>query len=51
MKYADKLGARFTAVIGGEEIEKKKITLKNMQNGETASLSMEAAAIYGGVGK
>ena len=35
MKYADKTGARFTAVIGDEELEKGEADLRNMENGET----------------
>ncbi|MBR5721381.1 MAG: histidine--tRNA ligase [Clostridia bacterium] len=34
MKYADKTGARFTAVLGDEELEKGKADIRNMKNGE-----------------
>ena len=34
MKYADKIGAEYTAVIGDDEISAGKITLKNMKTGE-----------------
>lgn len=34
MKYANKVGALFTAVIGGSEIEEDKLTLKRMSDGE-----------------
>lgn len=34
MKYANKLGAEFTAVIGDDEIQQNKITLKRMADGE-----------------
>lgn len=46
MKYADKIKARFTAVIGGNEIENNKVTVKNMQDGtryETALTAEEIA--------
>ena len=34
MKYADKIGAEYTAVIGDDEISAGKITLKNMKTSE-----------------
>lgn len=34
MKYADKIGANFSMVIGGDEIEKGTAELKNMKTGE-----------------
>ena len=34
MKYANKLGAEFTAVIGGDEVASGEITLKNMSTSE-----------------
>ena len=45
MKYADKMGAAFTAVIGGDELANGEITLKDMRNGETAPCAMEAGAV------
>jgi histidyl-tRNA synthetase len=42
MKYADKIGAGFTAVIGGDEIEKGEMTIRNMQTGQTAVCRLEA---------
>ncbi len=41
MKYADKIGAKYTAVIGDEEIDKGVITLKNMLNGEQREIKIE----------
>ena len=35
MKYADKTGARFTAVIGDEELEKGAADIRDMESGET----------------
>lgn len=40
MKYADKLGARFSVVLGDSEIEAKTATLKNMQSGEAQDISL-----------
>ena len=34
MKYANKLGAQYTAVIGGDEVASGEITLKNMSTSE-----------------
>ena len=34
MKYADKIGAEYTVVIGGDEIKSGKVVLKNMKTGE-----------------
>ncbi len=36
MKYADKCGARFSAVIGDEEMARGSAALKNMETGESA---------------
>ena len=46
MKYADKLGAKFSMVLGDNELAENKATLKNMTNGETAEtgLSVEVLA-------
>lgn len=40
MKYADKIGAAFSVVIGDDEIEKNKATLKNMENGDTFEVDL-----------
>lgn len=40
LKYADKIGARFTLVLGEEELENQKATLKNMSTKETAHISL-----------
>lgn len=45
MKYADKIGAEYTVVIGDDEIEKGVVTLKNMSNGEQKEI--EIAALQG----
>ena len=40
MKYADKIGARFTMVLGDNEIEQGKANLKNMDNGEVTEVEL-----------
>lgn len=45
MKYADKLEIPYVVVIGDEEIESKKIKLKNMTNGEEIELDFNAESI------
>ena len=39
MKYANKLNARYSVVIGENEIEKGIVTLKNMHNGEQKEIN------------
>ena len=41
MKYADKLGACFTVVLGEDEIESNKAFLKNMQTGEQKEINLD----------
>ena len=41
MKYADKIGARYTMVLGDNEIEQGKANLKNMDNGEITEVELE----------
>lgn len=45
MKYADKIGAKYTMVIGDSEIKSGKIAVKNMENGETSEISLTKDAI------
>lgn len=45
MKYADKIGAKYTMVIGDSEIESGKIAVKNMENGETSEVSLTKDAV------
>ena len=42
-KYADKLNIPYIIVIGEEEIQNKKVTLKSMITGEQKMLSLEEA--------
>ncbi len=41
MKYANKIGAKYTIVIGDNEIESGKAELKNMQTGEKKPVSIK----------
>ena len=41
MKYADKIGAKFTAVIGSDELAKGVVAVKNMKTRETKELPIE----------
>lgn len=40
MKYADKIGAKFTVVIGDNELADNKAELKNMKTGEKKKISL-----------
>ena len=42
MKYADKLGAKYTLVLGDNEIESGEARVKNMLTGEQTELSLAA---------
>ena len=41
MKYADKLGARYTIVVGDSELESGVAQLKDMQTGETEEIMLD----------
>lgn len=41
MKYADKIGAKYTMVLGDDEIAKGKAVIKDMDSGETETLSLD----------
>jgi histidyl-tRNA synthetase len=45
-KYADKLGVKFVAVIGGNELEQGVMNVKNMQTGESEPVAFENAVEY-----
>ena len=42
MKYANKLGAKFTAILGDDELKSKTVTLKNMEDGSSVLLTLDA---------
>jgi histidyl-tRNA synthetase len=45
MKYANKIGAEYTLIIGDSEIESGKAQLRNMQNGEQTEISLDSFEI------
>lgn len=45
-KYADKVGAKFVAVIGGNELENGVMSVKNMQTGESEQVAFDNAVAY-----
>lgn len=50
MKYAGKIGARYSVVLGGNEISEGKITIKNMNDGETCECALSPNAIKAAIG-
>lgn len=46
MTYANNTKAHFVAMVGENEMNENKITLKNMQTGEQQTLSLDAATQY-----
>ncbi len=52
MKYADKLHAKYSCILGDNELEAGKVKVKRMDSGETEEVSLEADAfirfIYAG---
>ncbi len=45
MKYADKLGAKFSMVVGDNELCENSANLKNMKNGEITATALDADAL------
>lgn len=45
MRLADKLGARYVVILGDEEIKKKKIIVRNMENQEQKEVPFDSLAI------
>ncbi|MBE5751645.1 MAG: histidine--tRNA ligase [Clostridiales bacterium] len=45
-KYADKIGAKYVAVIGGNELSDGAMNVKNMATGESEKVAFENAAAY-----
>ncbi|GAE88789.1 histidyl-tRNA synthetase [Acetivibrio straminisolvens JCM 21531] len=41
MKYADKLGAKYSIVLGDDEIDSGKAVLKNMETGDQKEISLD----------
>lgn len=46
MKYADKIGAQYTAIMGDSEMETGKAVLKNMNTGEQTEVDIASLAQY-----
>lgn len=46
MKYANKLGAVYTAIIGADELEKNLVKLKNMESGEQEEIALDKLTEY-----
>lgn len=42
MKYADKINAEYTVVLGDSELESGECTLKRMSDGETTAIKLDA---------
>jgi histidyl-tRNA synthetase len=47
MKYADKINARYTAILGATELADGVCNIKNMQNGETTRISVSVDGFSG----
>ena len=45
-KYADKLGAKYVAVIGGNELAENVMNVKNMESGESEKVRFDSAVAY-----
>ena len=45
MKYADKIGARYSMILGDNELAENQAKLKNMQTGETVDISLDEDAL------
>lgn len=41
MKYANKIGARYSLILGDAELESGSVTLKEMESGETAEVKLD----------
>ena len=46
MKYANKIGAKFSLVLGDNEIENGKALLKNMENGDQTEVCINDASVF-----
>ena len=45
MKYADKLGAKFSCILGDNEIEAGKVRIKRMDKGEITEVALDQEAL------
>ncbi len=46
MKEANKLKAKYTIIIGDDEIQNKQVTIKNMKNGQQESIHLDNIQSY-----
>jgi histidyl-tRNA synthetase len=46
MKYANKLGARNTVIIGADELANNKVNVKNMETGEQSEVALDQLCEY-----
>lgn len=46
MKQADRLNAKYTIVIGDQELEKNEIDIKNMATGESEKVKLDELVQY-----
>lgn len=46
MKYANKLGAKHTIILGENELDSNKANIKNMETGEQTEVALDAVADY-----
>ncbi len=46
MKYANKIGAKNTVIIGADELANKKATIKNMDSHEQTEVGLDQIAVY-----
>ena len=46
MKYANKLGAKHTVILGENELNSNAAKIKNMENGEQTEVALDAIAAY-----
>ncbi len=46
MKYADKIGALFSCILGDSELESGKVTVKNMKDGSSEEVELEELIEY-----
>jgi len=40
MKYANKIGSRYSAIIGDDEVANDKVSVKNMETGEVNEIKL-----------
>ncbi|MBR5872784.1 MAG: hypothetical protein IKZ06_03980, partial [Oscillospiraceae bacterium] len=46
MKYADKIGAKLSCIIGDSELENGKVTVKNMGDGSSEEVALDELIEY-----